>query len=190
MKKNVCVFCSSSNNIVQKYFEASRQLGELIIKHNCNLLYGGAKLGLMGEIARTVLNSGGHVTGVMPKILAIKEVAFFEISKMIITKDMHERKAKLQSLSDAFVVLPGGFGTFEEAFEVITHKQIGIHRKPIVFINTGNYFGNLIEQMKTIYKEGFAKEFDDEIFYVASDANDAMAYINNYSEKELPQKWY
>ena len=156
MVKKICVFCGSSrpkNN--NEIVEQVKSLGELLLNKNMNLVYGGAKIGLMGIIANTILNKGGYVTGIIPKILSKKEIINKEVSELIIVKNMHDRKKKMYEISDAFIALPGGIGTLEELAEVITWKVLGIDNKPIFLLNLNGYYDHLIQQFKVMEENNF-----------------------------------
>ncbi len=133
--KRICVFCGSSPGARLEYARAARELADLLIKRNIGLVYGGARVGIMGEIASAVLKQGGEVIGVIPQELVEKEVAFTELTDLRIVGSMHERKALMAELSDGFIALPGGLGTIEEFFEVLTWAQLGLHRKPCGLLN-------------------------------------------------------
>ena len=125
--KRICVFCGSSPGARPEYMAAARHLGQTLARRNLGLVYGGGNVGLMGQIARTMVDAGGNVIGVIPRDLADKEVAFKELADLRIVNNMHERKALMVKLADGFIALPGGFGTFEEFFEVATWTQLGFH---------------------------------------------------------------
>jgi uncharacterized protein (TIGR00730 family) len=142
--KRICVFCGSSPGADPAYIAAARKLGILLAEKKITLVYGGAKVGLMGHIAKSVLEAGGRVTGVIPKKLYEKEVAFTEISDLRVVGSMHERKAMMAELSDGFIAMPGGLGTVEEFFEVLTWAQLDLHRNPCGLLNVNGYFDRLI----------------------------------------------
>jgi uncharacterized protein (TIGR00730 family) len=140
----ICVFCGSSPGARPEYLQAAAQLGQALASKSIGLVYGGAKVGAMGQIANAALASGGEVIGVIPEQLVEKEVAFTDLANLHVVGSMHERKALMVELSDGFIALPGGFGTFEEFFEVLTWAQLGLHRKPCGFLNVCGYFDQLI----------------------------------------------
>lgn len=144
MPARICVFCGSSTGLSRTYADAAVALGRCLAEHGVHLVYGGASVGLMGVLADTVLASGGEVVGVIPKPLAEKEVAHKHLTELRIVGSMHERKALMAELSEAFVALPGGFGTVEELCEIITWGQLGFHRKPIGLLNVDGYFDSLL----------------------------------------------
>lgn len=142
--KRICVFCGSSPGARSEYVRAARLLGRMLIRKNIGLVYGGGNVGIMGEIAHTVFEEGGEVIGVIPKKLAEKEVSFTELTDLRVVSSMHERKALMAELSDGFIALPGGFGTIEEFFEVVTWAQLGIHHKPCGLLDVCQYYSKLI----------------------------------------------
>ena len=142
--KRICVFTGSRHGSNPQYAEAAQQLGRELVRRNYSLVYGGGNVGLMKVIAEAVLDLGGHVTGVIPDSLVNKEVAHRGLSELRIVQSMHERKAMMAELSDGFIAMPGGIGTMEEFFEVLSWAQLGIHRKPCGLLNTGGYYDRLI----------------------------------------------
>lgn len=188
--KSVAVYCSSSDIIHQEYFETAKQLGLLMAKTKIGLVYGGGMVGLMGEVARSVKGGGGKTIGVVPKALNIDNVVNDIDDELIITDGMRERKAIMDEKSDAFIGLPGGFGTFEEMFEVLTLKQLGYHNKPIVFLNVRGYYNKLLEMFEHIYAEKFAKEQYRVLYHVCETAQGAIDYLEEYQPPDLPDKWF
>ena len=150
--KRVCVFAGSSPGNDPRFLEAARELGAAIAQRGVELVYGGANVGLMGAMANAVLEGGGHVIGVIPRHLLDFEVAHTGIPDLRIVESMHDRKALMAELSDAFVALPGGFGTLEETFEVLTWRQLGLHQKPVVILNAGGYFDALVAFLEHMVK--------------------------------------
>ena len=140
----ICVYCGSSPGRLPAYRETAQQLGAEIASRGIRLVYGGASMGLMGEVARAALAGGGKVTGVIPQSIADQEVAFTELDDLIVVNSMHERKARMVELADGFIALPGGYGTFDEFFEVLTWAQLGMHAKPCGLLNVENYYGQLL----------------------------------------------
>lgn len=187
---NICVFSSSSNAIHDIYFEQARILGTLIGRRGHKLINGGANVGLMETVTLAASEAGAKTTGIIPERLIDRSLASNYSHETIITVDMQERKAKMRDLSDAFIALPGGFGTLEEVLEVLTLRQLSYHTKPVVIINTSNFFHHLLMQFETSYKELFAKEIYRDLYYVTSNAEDALDYIENYKPAELDAKWF
>jgi len=188
--KNICVFCSSSDVIDKRYVNNALQLAELIVEEKMQLVNGGSKVGLMGVMARRVKELGGNSVGIIPQLIYDKGLACYSTGNLIITKDMRERKEKLEVYADAFVALPGGFGTLEELMEVLTLKQLEVHTKPIVIMNINGFYDKLLEQFSVFYKKDFAKDDYRFLYYVATNAQETMDYIKNYRYEKLKSKWY
>ncbi len=155
--KRICVFCGSSPGKKPEYLQMARQLGELLVEKRLGLVYGGGNVGMMGEIARIMMDKGAEVIGVIPKFLAEKEVAFRDITQLHVVDSMHERKAMMAELSDAFIALPGGLGTLEEIFEVFTWAQLGIHEKPCGLLNVCGYYDPILSFINRAIEEQFIK---------------------------------
>ena len=153
--KRICVFCGSSPGARPEYAQAARQLDQALTSRDIGLIYGGGRVGVMGEIADAVLKAGGEVIGVIPRGLVDKEVAFTELSDLRVVPSMHERKALMVELSDAFIGLPGGLGTFEEFFEVLTWAQLSIHQKPCGLLNVCGYYTALMSFLNHAVDEQF-----------------------------------
>ncbi len=153
--KRVCVFCGSSPGSGPEYIGAAEQLGHALAGKNIGLVYGGAKVGMMGRIAQSVLDQGGEVIGVIPKDLVEREVAFTGLADLRVVGSMHERKALMADLSDGFIALPGGLGTIEEFFEVVTWAQLGIHLKPCGLLNVKGYYDQLMDFLDHTVSEQF-----------------------------------
>ncbi len=188
--KAICVFCSSSSAVDSIYSDAAAELGKNLGQEGFDLIFGGADAGLMGITARAAKNNGTRITGVIPQSFLKKEIAYREADELIISNNLRERKGILESRSDAFIALPGGFGTLEEVMEILTLKQLKYHDKPIVFINTNGYYDNLIAQFEIGYRENFAKKDYRELYYISKSVGDAIEYIKNYTPQELPDKWF
>ena len=188
--KKIAVYCSSSDQIKNTYFQQAELTGQLMAKADLGLVYGGGMVGLMGQVARSLKAAGGHTIGVIPEALHIDGVVNTIDDELIITPDMHTRKAKMIELADGFIGLPGGFGTLEEMLEVMTLKQLGYHEKPIVFLNTDGYYSRLFEMFEHIYDENFAKAEYRQLYHISETPEDAMAYLSNYQPPALPDKWF
>lgn len=173
-KKYLCVFCGSSNNVDNKFFGLARQLGQLMAKNNIGLVYGGASVGLMGELADAVLDNGGNVIGVIPKSLVDMEVAHEKLDELIVVNSMHERKNMMYEKSDAFVALPGGFGTLDELFEILTWRQLNFHHKEIMILNFDDYFQSILDFVMGANKAGFIKDRDIDLLKFVSDINEVV----------------
>jgi uncharacterized protein (TIGR00730 family) len=187
---NICVFCSSSDAVDDEYFQLAIDLGKELVENNYTLVYGGARVGLMGRLAHTVKSLNGKIIGIIPEFLANKELAYHEVDSLIITKDLRARKAKMDELSDVFIALPGGFGTLEEILEVMTLKQLNLLSKPIIFINHNGFYEHLIAQFEHLFKSKFTKPEYREIYFIAKDVKQAMDYLKDYREPEIGDKWF
>jgi uncharacterized protein (TIGR00730 family) len=187
---NICVFSSSSNAINEIYFHEAEQLGKLIAKGGHTVINGGANVGLMEAVTVSASLAGGKTIGIIPEKLIGRSLASENSHEVIITPDMHNRKVRMRDISDAFIALPGGFGTLEEILEVITLRQLEYHTKPIVFINTNNFFDSLFKQFEVTYNEMFAKEVYRNLYFVAKNAAEAMDYIERYVPVVLDSKWF
>src|SRR5258708_4155206 len=157
MFRRICVFCGSSSGTRPVYQKAAQTVGQLLCRRGIELVYGGGRVGLMGVVADACLNDGGRVIGVIPQALADKEVAHTGLTELRIVASMHERKALMADLSDAFMALPGGFGTWEEFFEVLTWAQLGIQRKACGILNVDGYYDPLLEMADRALSEGFLR---------------------------------
>lgn len=188
--KNICVFASSSNYLDENFYKDAAELGTLIGKNNYNIVYGGSKLGLMYACANAVRNNGGQVIGIMPERLADMGCANPEdCDNFILTAGMRERKSKLDELSDAVIAVPGGFGTLEELSEIIVQKQLGYNNKPIVILNTNNFYKNLIAFFEDSINNKFANQITRKLYFIAQTPKEAIDYIINYKPIEIEAKF-
>ncbi len=179
--RNVCVFCGSSAGNDARYANAARELGALLVARGYGLVYGGGRVGLMGEIAGAVLDAGGEAVGIIPAALLRREVGHGALTRLEVVESMHERKARMAELADAFIAMPGGFGTFEEWFEIITWGQLGIHARPCALLNVAGYFDPLLNLVERAVGEGFIRTEHRELFTVASTPADVLDRIANAS---------
>lgn len=186
--KAIAVFCGSSPSNDDVVFRSAYQVGKIIAKNNMNVIYGGSKLGLMGQLAQGVLDVNGIIIGVIPEFLKTKEVVHDGLSQLIITETMQERKMKMHELSDGIVTLPGGFGTFEEVFEMLTWAQLGLHQKPIGLLNINGYYDHLLNMFKTMVKKELLSADNLEILLVDSNIQNLLTKMQNYHPKPVP-KW-
>lgn len=159
-------------------------LGQQMVQHQMDLVYGGGKVGLMGVLSASVMKSGGQVTGIIPEGLFGKEVADQGISDLRVVASMHERKALMEKLSDGFLALPGGWGTLDEFFEILTWAQIGIHRKPIGILNFAGFFDPLLAQIQQMVRHGFVSSENQNLFYVADSVEDLLSTMKGLVAKE------
>jgi len=173
----VCVFCGSSFGNDPAYSEAAKAIGAGIAKMGFSLVFGGGGLGLMGDVARAVLDGGQDIQGIMPAFLQALEPGVSPQEKLIITPHMQERKMLMLQMSDAFLVLPGGLGTFDEFFEVVTEAQLGVHAKPIIVVNVKGYFDPLDAMLHATVEKGFAKENIFKVYYLADGAEAALEIL-------------
>lgn len=178
MIKSIAVFCGSKEGTNILYKQHAVQLGELIAERGLTLIYGGGNVGLMGILADTVIRQGGKVTGIIPKLLLEWERQHQGLTELIIADDMHLRKKNIYSISDAAVILPGGFGTLDEFFEILTWNQLSIHDKQIYILNSGGFYDRLIEHIELMKKEGFLYEQTLKTLIIINEPNDLLAYID------------
>ena len=155
--KSICVYCGANAGVSPHYAEAARALGRALVERNLSLVYGGGNVGLMGIIADEVLRLGGEVTGVIPTALVEREVGHTGLTRQFIVKDMHERKAMMAQLADGFIAMPGGMGTLEELFEMLTWSQLGIHAKPIGLLNVDGFYDSLHGFIQHASEQGFIR---------------------------------
>ena len=155
--KSIAVYCGASFGLDPKYADAARALARVLVEHNIGLVYGGGNVGLMGTIADEVLRLGGEATGVIPRALLEREVGHTGLTRMFVVKDMHERKAMMADLSDGFIAMPGGMGTLEELFEMLTWSQLGIHAKPVGVLNVDGFYDGLVGFLGHLRGEGFVR---------------------------------
>jgi len=187
--KTICVYCSSSDRAPEPYVRAAHELAAAMAVHGYNLVYGGASVGLMGRIAFEVRSLGGRVTGVIPQKLANKGLILEGIDECVVTRDMRDRKRIMDERSDAFIALPGGFGTLEELLEIITLKQLQYHNKPVVLLNISGFFDGLITLFERIFNENFARREFSGLYYLAPTVPDAIRYVREYVPPPPVEKW-
>ena len=180
--KRICVFIGSSIGKQTNYILQTKQLAKELVKRDIELVYGGAKVGLMGILADTVLELGGHVIGVIPKGLTHKEIVNDDLNQLKIVSSMHERKEKMSLLASGFIALPGGIGTLEEISEILTWAQLGIHNKPCGLLNTSGYYKHFIAQLDNMVKEGFLKEIHRSLLIENNDIVQLLDSLENYQK--------
>ena len=169
MLRRVCIFCGSSTGLRPEYRAAAEEIATRLAKRDVGIVFGGGCVGLMGVVADTALANGGHVIGVIPSAMVAREIAHRGLPDLRIVASMHERKALMASLSDAFIALPGGFGTFEEFCEVVTWTQLGLHRKPCGLLNTAGYYDPLVALFDRAVADGFIGSENRQIVVADSD---------------------
>lgn len=178
--KRITVFCGSSFGTEAIYAEKATLLGETLAKENIELVYGGANVGLMGAVADGVLNNGGKAIGVLPNFLRSKEIAHLGLTELILVDSMHERKTKMNDLCDGVIALPGGFGTLEELFEMLTWAQLGLHKKPIAILNINGFYDSLIALTETMVEKGLLKEANQKMLLISDNIDDLLFQMKNY----------
>lgn len=186
--KRITVFCGSSIGTDEVFKNEATLLGKTLAKQNIGLVYGGAKVGVMGAVADGVLNAGGKVIGVIPQFLRTKEVAHEDLTELIMVKTMHERKTKMHELCDGVIALPGGFGTMEELFEMLTWAQLGLHQKPIGLLNTDGFYNALIQLIQNMVDKGFLKQINLEMLIVSDSVDELLIKMSRYEAPNV-HKW-
>lgn len=186
--KSITVFCGSSFGSDDVFKEQATLLGQTLAKQNIQLIYGGADVGLMGAVADGALNSGGKVVGVLPQFLQAKEITHKQLTELILVETMHERKTKMNDLCDGVIVLPGGYGTLEEFFEMITWAQLGLHQKPIAILNIDGFYDDLIKLVQTMVDKGFLKQINREMLLINDDISELLEMMRNYKAPTVG-KW-
>ncbi len=177
---NICVFGSSSESINREFIDSTEHLGSSIAKRNCGVVFGAGKYGVMGAIARGVTKENGKLIGVSPKFFSETNVLYDRCTELIFTETMRERKAVMEDRSDAFIICPGGMGTFEEFFEVLTLKQLKRHTKPIIIYNVRNYYDSMIAMMKNAVDKNFMTENCNKLYSVAKTEEEIFEQLDNY----------
>jgi uncharacterized protein (TIGR00730 family) len=175
--KSLAVFCGSKNGVDHLYIDHARQLGELMAKHEIKMIYGGGSSGLMGIVADAVMQNDGKVTGIIPHVLVEWERQHLGITELIVSDNMHERKKKMYELCDAAIILPGGFGTLDELFEMLTWNQLSIHDKEIFILNSGGFYDHLLAHVAQLEKHEFLYETAKERIIVLSDPSQLIQYL-------------
>lgn len=178
--KRVTVFCGSSSGSEDLYYKQAYMLGSSLAKRGIGVVYGGAKVGLMGAVADGALGAGGEVIGVLPNFLRSKEIAHMGLTELIQVESMHERKLKMNELCDGVIALPGGYGTMEEFFEMITWAQLGLHQKPIALLNINGFYDSLINLVQTMVDHGFLKETNQNMLLVDDEIDSLLEKMKNY----------
>ena len=189
--KRICVFCGSSKGFRPSYMESAVRMGALLAGRGIGLVYGGGRIGLMGAVADAAIAAGGEVIGIIPEALALKEVAHAGLTELRVVQSMHERKAMMADLSDAFIALPGGYGTFEEFCEVVTWSQLGIHQKPCGLLNVEGYYDPLLTLFDLATGEGFVRPQHRALVLEESSPERLLDRLSCWSpaESEGIEKW-
>jgi uncharacterized protein (TIGR00730 family) len=187
--QRLCVFCGSSAGNGAVYREATRQFGESLVQSGYGLVYGGGHIGLMGVLADAVLQAGGEVIGVIPRALEAKELAHTRVTRLEVVDSMHQRKARMAQLADAFVALPGGYGTLDELFEVLTWAQLGIHAKPVGLLNMNGFFDPLLGWVRHASSEGFIHLQHVHLLYAATSSGELLGALARHTPRPSVAKW-
>lgn len=178
---NICVFCGSGTGHNPAYAEAARTLGNLLVRHQSTLIYGGGNIGLMGVVADQVMAGGGKVIGVIPDFLMKKEVGHKGLTQLEVVGSMHERKRRMADLSDVFVALPGGWGTLDELAEILTWRQLELVKAPVAILNTNGYFDTLLKQMEIMVNEGFLSQQNLADLFVATTPDTLFSHLAGHT---------
>lgn len=186
--KRITVFCGSSMGNAPLFKEQAYALGRTLAELKIGVVYGGAKVGLMGEIANGALENHGEVIGVLPRFLQEKELAHEGLTELLLVESMHERKTKMHELSDGVIMLPGGFGTLEEFFEMLTWAQLGLHQKPIGILNTNGFYTHLMDLIQTMVDQGFLKAMNQDMVLVSDQIDQLLLLMKNYKAPTVG-KW-
>lgn len=186
--KKICVFCGSSSGNDLSITEAALTLGKIFVEGNITLVYGAAKIGVMGTLAQSVLDGNGNVIGIIPDFLKRKEVVHLGLTELITTDNMHERKLKMQEASDGFIALPGGMGTLEELFEIITWLQLGLHQKPIGLLNVNGFYDSLISLLENMVRREFLSQENYKLLIVDSDPQQLLRKMEEFERPDV-LKW-
>lgn len=190
MTKLLCVYCSSSDRLDPKYFAAANALGVEMVSRGWGLVYGGGRTGLMGAIARAVKTGGGHVVGVIPEFMKARELAYDEADELVTVVTMRERKLLMETRADAFVALPGGFGTLEEIMEILTLRQLEVVKKPCVLLSQDGFYDDLLKLFQRMLDDRFFKPSNMELFGVARDIPEIFVRIEEAAGAKVESKWF
>lgn len=185
MIQHIVVFCGASEGYIPVYIETAYQMGAAIANRQCSIIYGGAKLGLMGAVADGALQNGGKVTGIIPQFLQDKEIVHDTISETIVVETMHDRKLKMYERCDGIIALPGGWGTLDELFEMMTWAQLGLHQKPIGILNCNGFYEPFMAMLNNMVLEGFVKESYMNMLIVSDDIEDLLDKMMKYQPIEF-----
>lgn len=188
-RKRICVFCGSATGARPEYADAARRVGRELAARGLELVYGAGDVGLMGILADAALEAGGRVAGVIPNALVAREVAHRGLTELHVVETMHQRKALMADKSDAFLALPGGFGTADELFEILTWAQLGIHRKPVGLLDVAGYFGPLLAWLDLGVREGFLKAKHRALLHVGGEPGELLDRLAAMPESATGEKW-
>jgi uncharacterized protein (TIGR00730 family) len=186
---SVCVYCGSADHLNPVYLDGARAMGQQLAANGIRLIYGAGKTGLMGALADGVLEAGGEVIGVVPVNLNTPQLIHSQLSKLEIVPDIHQRKARMIALAEAFIALPGGYGTFDELFETLTWAQIGLHQKPIGLLNISNYFDPLLKMVNNAWVEGFIYPGHEKLLVVDQNPAGLLTRLKEYTLPSGLERW-
>jgi hypothetical protein len=190
MPKALCVYCASSDRLDPKYYAAAAELGREMVPRGWGLVYGGGKTGMMGAVARAVKQTGGRVVGVIPEFMKARELAYTEADELVTVITMRERKLLMEIRADAFVALPGGWGTLEEILEILTLRQLDVVRKPCVFLNQDGFYDPLLKLFDRMLEDKFFKPSNMELFRVAKTVPEVFTQIDAAAGTPAESKWF
>ena len=189
MIEKICVYCGSSDDMDELYIDAAYKMGKVIAEKGIQLWYGAGSTGLMGAVANGALENGGEVIGVIPELFNTPALAHEKLTRLEVVESMHKRKEKLAKEADAFIALPGGFGTFEEFFEILTWAQIGIHNKPIGLLNTNHYYDLMLQMIEHSLQKGFIYAEHRKLFVDSSQPDDLLMSLMDFSSPSNLERW-
>jgi cytokinin riboside 5'-monophosphate phosphoribohydrolase len=190
MTRLLCVYCASSDRLDPKYYAVAAELGREMVTRGWGLVYGGGKTGMMGAVARAVKQSGGRVVGVIPEFMKARELAYIEADELVTVITLRERKLLMETRADAFVALPGGWGTLEEIMEILTLRQLDVVKKPCVLLNQDGFYDDLLRLFERMQADKFFKPSNLELFRVAKTAADVFAQIDVAAGAKAESKWF
>jgi len=187
--QNICIYCGSSDQMNAEYLQAASDMGAALVERGLRLIYGGGGTGMMGALADAVLEKGGEVIGIIPKMFETPELLHTGLTELLVVEDINTRKTRMAEMSDAFVALPGGFGTFDELFEILTWAQIGLHRSPIGILNTLEYFTPLLALIEHARQEGFIYNEHIDLLINESDPQDLLTRMEVFERPPNLERW-
>ena len=190
MTKLLCVYCASSDRLDPKYYAAAAELGREMVVRGWGLVYGGGRTGMMGAVARAVKQNGGRVVGVIPEFMKVRELAYLDADELVTVITMRERKLLMETRADAFVALPGGWGTLEEIMEILTLRQLDVVKKPCVFLNQDGFYAPLLQLFQRMLAEKFFKPSNMELYRVAATVPEVFAQIETAATARAESKWF
>lgn len=183
-KRRIAVYCGSSNDVDTAYKEAATSVGRVLAQAEIGIVYGGGHVGLMGHVAEAALREGGEVIGVIPKKLQKRELAHNGLSQLHVVDTMHERKAMMADLANGYIALPGGWGTLEEIFEMMTWLQLGYHQNPVAILNTKGYYDNLLSFLEAAHQQGFVRTQHVDLVFSSSAINEVLEHVQSWWQRK------